>query len=207
MACFPLFMLVLFKPFIFSFLILAELWIYCARRVRQKMLLVFTFTLTIFSTFLVAVAIFHHQFSQSSILIAKHFNSSSTLTRQNVFVGEFDYIERLFSGPIVSIVPVYPNELFRSVKHNIIFVEGIFCLIIVFYLIKKFCRYGYEYIIATTFLLLTCAAQYPVSIFNAGSATRYRVAILLALFCVLILIRRGGSEVHFSHRSTQDSYH
>ena len=183
------FVLVVFKPHIFLPVFLIMIFRYNCLRFKQKFLMVFAIALISICCSIILINAYHEQFSVLSLSLAQHFRSDGTLTRQNLFLHEYDYIFNIPIGMYLSLFAVLPSEVFGSIKFTILFMEGVLTVGLLFYIIHTKLKELFDIFCAYSVLFSSCIMQYPLSIFNAGSASRYRVAIILAVIIIIEFIK------------------
>ncbi len=109
-----------------------------------------------------------------------HFDSGNSSRNLDYFAEKYGFFKHMFYGIYISIQGVDIKELFgRNIMKTFSFIES---SIILFYLILKFFKEKfykkYYYLLPILNLLII---QYPFSIFNSGSAIRYRTNIYLII--------------------------
>lgn len=184
-----IFILIVFKPHIFLPVFLIIIFRYFCLRFKQKSIVVCAITLVSIYCLILLIDEYHTYFSSLSLSLSQHFSSDGNLTRENLFLNEYDYIWNIPKGMYLSMFAVLPSEVFGSYKYSILFLEGVLTLGFLIYLINNKLKNLFDIFCTYSVLILICIMQYPLSIFNAGSASRYRVAIVVAVIMMVEFIK------------------
>lgn len=195
--------LIIFKPHIFLPVFVIIFFRFICLRFKQKFVVVFVIIFISIYFAILLIDAYHENFSVLSLSLSQHFRSDGTLTRQNLFLNEYDYIMNVPKGIYLSLFTVLPSEVFGSLKFTILFLEGALTVLLLIYIIHTKLKELFDIFCTYSVLILSSVMQYPLSIFNAGSASRYRVAIILAVIVMIEVIKITNLRRSHVDRSLQ----
>jgi len=200
-----LYLCFLFRPHFLPFIFQGLVFIYIARNfmyhkpASQLGLAIIFFSINILFLFLIRGII-----NIYVEMLYTHFPADAGATRDNIFLEEYDFFRYLPWGMFISFFGPTLSEMIETPTHAIAGIESIFILLLFFYLSKHiYIRYllklripsllTISYLIIFSGFLLV---QYPLGIFNPGSAIRYRSRFIF-LFILLLLYLYGQREKYY----------
>lgn len=182
-------LLIIYKPHIFLPVIIIMCLRYLCLRFKQKFIIASTILVMGIYFAILFVNTYHESLSSFSLTLSYYFRTDANLTRSNMFVNEYDYLLNIPKGIYLSLFTVLPSEMLQSPKFTILFWEGLITVGLLIYFIHKRLKNLFDILSVYSVLVITGIMQYPLSIFNAGAASRYRLAITLAVILMIEFIR------------------